>query len=465
MHAAGYASHGHTPTYRQPTPATPHSMLTPSQVHVSPVPMSHMENVNNPANSGAQSSFAARYPEAHQKAVAAGARAAAKSQQREEPAKKQQQLAQPSGKNQHEGAKPKLPHGLTVQELKDMTKARLQAESSDRQEVETVLMPGTGVPGRQPVSSAFTQSFPSSSPVSFNTGRDSWQQSSGLEQAWESTSVASLNSTAGSEYLGSESAFSAGKQGAFEEVPFGRSRSSPAYVSGPSSLDFAANRQRAMTLSPRPGSVLGNLHEDRPMMSGHVIGFDAAPGSSRGSSPATLWASPKTGLVGMPFNRERTASAPSIPTIPNSSSEDPPARRDHSFPSYGTPNSTSVPGMALVNTSADFSSVFRESPGKGMRPPPGLFPRATESTASSSVFDSSDAGLDSTWGQPSFLTSHALDEAALAESLGTILQMSGAEASGDSGLVDRTDPEINEDGSVEEAPASRSFLSRFRGRQ
>ena len=218
--------------------------------------------------------------------------------------------------------KPKLPHGLTVQELKEMTKARLQAEAAegvidgDSIQPSNVALPhqpygrgnGEGVSPLGFVHDQCANSYPHArnqvmapgmhlgsisphQPHMMMAGRDgnfqprdSWQQSSGLD-GWESASVAS---TANSDYLGSDSPYSSGfqQQDDFSGVPFLRSRSygggydqqesraTPYFVSSSpfAELTPGQNRRRASTLSPRPGPGLTYLHEDRPLGSAATAG-------------------------------------------------------------------------------------------------------------------------------------------------------------------------------------------------
>jgi len=188
--------------------------------------------------------------------------------------------------------KSKLPHGLTVQELKEMTKARLQAETpghhekdfpkqrqqraaypqtqqrhyqqqprhdlprdardnpymqqSDRMQqrgpsgVPNVNM-NRGYPQDRILSPSPSQSM--SGPPGFQSypSQNSLQSAERMSQqlgrdswhkeAWETGSVASHNSTINSEYLDSESVYMADE---FTDIPFNRTRS---YPSGSGSLD------------------------------------------------------------------------------------------------------------------------------------------------------------------------------------------------------------------------------------
>ena len=172
-------------------------------------------------------------------------------------------------------AKSKLPHGLTVQELKEMTKARLQKDADEqrrrswkgsskkkqqyqqpppRREVPLDVRGSPyhmdhvqqhGAPGMNIANLAYVPDRVLSSPLQggppgFHSvhsqsslasgteisqmqsfGRDgSWQQQQHAKDAWETGSVASHNSTINSEYLGSEYAMDE-----FTDIPFNRTRS------------------------------------------------------------------------------------------------------------------------------------------------------------------------------------------------------------------------------------------------
>ena len=220
--------------------------------------------------------------------------------------------------------KQKLPHGLTVHELKEMTKARLQAEASEVPDsskqwefsVDTrrsspfdcdsfpevrerapsrdsgynynLLQHGPGstnsIPSLVQVNSHSRDSTfgrqPQVSPLpaGFQTSGSAFQQNK--VDAWESMSVASHNSTVISENFASDSAYSGGVGSGYaqqresdvydqrlvlavEEI----SHSSSAQPS-PSNANFlfetaiGGNRRRAMTHSPRATSI----HENRPIL-------------------------------------------------------------------------------------------------------------------------------------------------------------------------------------------------------
>lgn len=200
------------------------------------------------------------------------------------------------------------------------------------------------------------------------------------ESNWESASVTSHNSTAS--YLGSESAFSAGVGGGNgagfsqggDDQSLGRTQSYPAGFNrtvacnqdmpsrentptsvpsplGSSYFDSAGslgqNRQRAMTLSPRPGGGLSLLHEDRPGFSEEDLAIPSfsssrhvrqpLPNRSRRSFSPIMQPQPfgietmaaygggssAAGVIGggLHENRPRTSSAVSLPAISHTAEE------------------------------------------------------------------------------------------------------------------------------------------------
>lgn len=277
-------------------------------------------------------------------------------------------------------AKSKLPHGLTVHELKEMTKARLQAEASKDKEM---LSPA-------PVTSAGP--LPPASFHSNNRARThsagAWSQDSRGAETWETGSV----STAASDYLGSESAFTGSYAEDHAPSPYNRGAPSfqNSFSSGPvnnfsdkppesvavSSFGYglddpSPNRRRAATMSPQHAlSYLDERFPDR----------DAPPLPAFSSPKSMLYPSrPRSaynvdryghGVIGgnVQSSRPRTSSATSLPAISHTAEEfsvDQAAFRRISS-GIGTLRedapSPSVTGLA---------DVFRESPAY-MSAPPGL---------------------------------------------------------------------------------------------
>lgn len=369
-----------------------------------------------------------------------------------------------------------------------MTKARLQAEAAesvpeaqpsnlsfpvqpygrDSRESSPVVL-GHDIPAYPHTNTlSNTPGMPSGFQGRISPHHSSWQQPMGVE-GFETTSVASINSAVGSDYHGSDSAFSSGVAGLQQQddgFAFSRSRSygggyehhsiekvTRPYASVNPFSDFPAgqNRRRASTLSPRPGLLY--LHEDRPLgnaateaglasfePSGRVyprvgtIGSDtlySEPTSySQGSSPARFWTVQSGGVIGQEglSNRPRTASAPSIRTVSQPSDGlfgygSKPVARLPSTESLGAggasgvmPN-TAFEGVFDVSSGAgtnrgsdDFASVFRNPCVVGShRPPPGFIPNVESSGSgflSVSASRSHEFGLDVGWGSSS-LTSES----------------------------------------------------------
>lgn len=371
----------------------------------------------------------------------------------------------------------KLPHGLTVHELKEMTKARLQAEAAEKLPADVNPNVNGNVMGMEDgASSPFNsaplntfqpvhlqvQSFQSqrmypeqnsyigqpaeASPPSpaFHTLR---QQSSPFpyesasqdpsrttanqhridsyaESNWENASVTSHNSTVASDYLGSESAFSSGYGGGFaqggdenhaglclnrtQSHPVSSRESTPTSLPSPlgssyfesSSAAMASNRQRAVTLSPRPGLSL--LHEDRPGFSDDALGIPSFASSSRqarqqlqtrsrrsfspilhpqgfsGDTYATGHASKGAGVIGGGSydNRPRTSSAVSLPTISHTAEE-------FALDGYGGNSRRSSDGVIVEGTPIqknDTCSLAR--PGEHIMSPSSFYGSGDRSTSS-----------------------------------------------------------------------------------
>lgn len=252
-------------------------------------------------------------------------------------------------------SKQKLPHGLTVHELKEMTKARLQAEAADKpvEQTEnednrrlspldfdsvpevrerassrdsglnnngTFLSHGPGstnsIPSmvqvsqqprdpnfeRQPQVSPLPAGFQSSS-----SGGSAFHQP--RVDASESVSVASHNSAAVSENYGSESMYSGGPSSGYgpsneSEFQYGigsgfaghqaplSAHASPSDGNSYYDTSIGGNRRRAITLSPRGISI----HEDRPIHGGlRMPNFTSASRATLSSRPSRNF-SPVLGL-------------------------------------------------------------------------------------------------------------------------------------------------------------------------
>jgi hypothetical protein len=196
----------------------------------------------------------------------------------------------------------KLPHGLTVQELKEMTKARLQAEASDKVREEplpttkeqygTVPLTNLSAQDFQERSTDFSCQHASPLPPGFHGMRSSESSGRFIEsrEGMDSGSV----STSTSEYPHSESVYSGGlgNDDAMSAITFSRSGSLPGvpglsyewrsvgqepdhtYI--PSTpvqfydrTGIIPGRRRAATLSPKPTSLF-HAREDRPIFANSI---------------------------------------------------------------------------------------------------------------------------------------------------------------------------------------------------
>lgn len=190
------------------------------------------------------------------------------------------------------GANSKLPHGLTVYELKEMTKARLEAEAMNQHRVVSLEgnIPLSNVDSFTNDSYGVTPSAPSPIPTIGYNSRSSTRSPyiSGVDtsfEPWENTSV----STSASDFQTTDALYSSGLHGSNailhtvdDVIPFSRSTSYPNHpnaggtgwgktTSSLSSHDgqyhqqhivqqgsyfdsHLPNRRRATTLSPRVGT-------------------------------------------------------------------------------------------------------------------------------------------------------------------------------------------------------------------
>lgn len=358
-----------------------------------------------------------------------------------------------------QGAKSKLPHGLTVHELKEMTKARLQAEAAEKRDTTD---PMSSVPSTVRVASDFrertqsphltsggTPSYNANTPISLfvenndfinisQSRESSWAQDARAD-AWETASV----STATSDFYGSESAYSTGMNGvcSMEDANgvsyigpsrsfsasnvMGGSQEPPVAFDSSQQLNVATsgsyfdsqpafttpNRHRAATMSPRMG--LSNLHEDRPFLSSQaLLGSPKFPSSSTGlHTPRS-----RSGVLQEPFkytqgtdftpsrfeeNRARTSSTTSLPPISKTADE---FGQEVGNSTRYPPQIGILPEHAPSPSVTGLSNVFRESP-RDIVAPPGF--------ANGDLGGSRSMGLDSmngfresriraaTWSEPS----------------------------------------------------------------
>lgn len=365
---------------------------------------------------------------------------------------------QPTSKN---CGKTKLPHGLTVNELKEMTKARLQAETNRNENGDTTSQSAISEYQESPLP-----------PVLHSCPEISTSRSLAGSEAWDTASV----STVTSEYLRHESAhppavknLSSHSVDEFNAAPFGRSRSHPNTgvastkeiapldsgincLSGPNSSSIShfessagyGNRRRAATLSPRP--MLTYLHEDRPSFHGQKTpNTPTLPASAIVDSSSQLIPihvpDTSNGRIsnlfgGAEFNRARTSSTASLPAVSHTRDEFP-GRFGHLR--EDAPSSSAVTGL---------KDVFREPP-TGRASVPALSRRNNSdyilarpsSTALIVSADSFDNPRDraATWGEPTtnmfgpgLITNNQEN---LADDLATILNLSVEDHSDDCDLA------------------------------
>jgi hypothetical protein len=358
--------------------------------------------------------------------------------------------------------KPKLPHGLTVHELKEMTKARLHAEATETRDILSPEPLGS-VPSIVRPSPDFrdthvaspTMLAPIMPPPNFghnlrspyqgerNTRspyQESWSHDS-RNDLWENGSV----STQTSDYIGSEQAFGVASLND-NESGFNRARSfsansgiglppefgpsrdfaSPAMGQSQSTsyLDtgscFVPNRRRAATLSPRVG--LSHLHEHRQVLPGqelpglpsfHVPNFAPTVAPRNGMNafmPSDQFRhhqSAGAGLIGgtpIEANRIRTSSVVSLPAMSHTAEEFAIENQSRLSHFSALPEHRPVSGL---------SDVFREPPRLGgVHAPPGFIdgPELRVHQTSSAVgIGSIDSfseprGRASTWGETSCIS-------------------------------------------------------------
>jgi hypothetical protein len=251
--------------------------------------------------------------------------------------------------------KSKLPsHGLTVQELKEMTKARLQAEASQKHEDSEAdhcclsSLPASSStfplisdrPTGTPQPSATPTSLYGHRPSSVNSrssfpdqlNREGWSSNESRVEAWENASA----STSASDYWGSEysdslrvfhshSPESHGQSSQRNRTFSSGTNDSPPALLGSAFYDpqapFSQNRRRAATLSPHTG--LKHVREDQPDFPGHddLPGFPSFSNVSRPHHQSLAQDKElltqqsyryPPGLIGSDGNRARTSSLPAI---------------------------------------------------------------------------------------------------------------------------------------------------------
>ena len=223
--------------------------------------------------------------------------------------------------------KSKLPHGLTVQELKEMTKARLQAEAADKGD-DTRIMRTPEPHGAPPVVSEPRTAPPPTPPPS----RESWNAEPRAE-AWETGSVSTANSDAfpNADFHSDLNFTRARSYTDSQQGPpaYNHSGNSPFYDH---SMGFAQNRRRAATLSPRLGlsyvqeEYPANVPIPFPSISGSTGHAQGPPGLQARPVAPTFSASSSFGYSmnanpPVTHNRPRTSSAVSLPPMSHTADE------------------------------------------------------------------------------------------------------------------------------------------------
>ncbi len=427
--------------------------------------------------------------------------------------------------NNASAVKPKLPHGLTVHELKEMTKARLQSEGIEKTNEYAEIQAAVprdrispldfdaGEPVRDRTMSrdsssgrvngnqvpSYSVQNPQVSPKMIQaqgqpqllTGvhlggpsSSSFRAVAPRKDTWDSTSVASHNSTIYSDNLGSESASDGGSfahnpnrirsftspsglqslditnsSGASSGHKESRLFTNPSPVQasphrgagliGGHSLFNAAvggNRRRAVTLSPNNGSIL----EDRPVRYDSIESVDRLdiPSFSSGLSDT-----PNLSAV-MPtqnFNRGYSPVLEQLGLGLDNSYVSNEAETNNVFRGSATKNGSSLPGISQMSSmeqeihlsfpsnTTNNSRVFRSPSAVETRaaaPPPGFTPfdASPEGQAAFSRVGSMDGYCNrnrkSSWDPSTIHKTNISDlspEATLVADFGSLLDLSGSD--------------------------------------
>lgn len=328
-------------------------------------------------------------------------------------------------------SKAKLPHGLTVHELKAMTKARLQAEAGEKAPAmgsgafNPVPTPGLPerrerAPARSPDVQLHNCNMGNRPAPDSNFYNESYSLDS-RNDPWETGSV----STQTSEYFGSEKGYAplednvyGNRARSFSANAVGQDfrRDSPSpVISHPIAFHdtYAPNRRRAATLSPR--ASLSHLHENHPL-----VGELQLPGLSSFSSPRADMIAPRSNNPSLESfyssiypdaTRERTSSTVSMPSLSHTSDE---FALNPSFSRFGSAHEDALPVTGL-------SDAFRiNSTLSGFE---GLAIGENRSRASTWTATS---GVNDLFG-PSLIASAPDSTKEISEELASILELSGVE--------------------------------------
>ena len=222
--------------------------------------------------------------------------------------------------------KAKLPHGLTVQELKEMTKARLQAEAADKVDDTRLLR----TPEPHAVPSEPRIAPPPTPPYqqgwNSNT-REGWERPPGvLQSSPDSFANPDFQEDFDFKRARTYSDGRAGGDGFLSQhgsAPYNHpGATSPSYYDP--AMSFNHNRRRAATWSPR----LGLSHVQEEYIPERASPMPSIPGNA--PCPPGLQARPMTPFnmsnpVGYSFvpnsNRPRTSSAVSLPPMSHTADE------------------------------------------------------------------------------------------------------------------------------------------------
>ena len=314
--------------------------------------------------------------------------------------------------------KTKLPHGLTVQELKEMTKARLQQEAADMGEGNRVLR--TPEPTSVPAE-------PRTAPPQTPPYRENWTTDR-RKETWDTpaSTVASANQSpfANTDFQGG---FAYNRVRSFTDSQRLERNITPpgpqGYVEVPPfydhSVGFTQNRRRAQTLSPRLG--LSHVQEEYPIDSEiplspmsrppaahiHGRGTITDPGLEGHAKFENLNSS--FGYSSAP-NRPRTSSAVSLPPISHTADEFGLEPSHRGVSPFGT--------VCEENVTPGLSDVFR---GNRLSPVP-----VTSSVMNEIGLYSDNRTRAATWSDS--LMSSAIEPEELSDDLASLLKLVGPDA-------------------------------------
>ena len=356
----------------------------------------------------------------------------------------------------------KLPHGLTVQELKEMTKARLQAEAAGNkpENGNTLLSDGASVQSEesrpssrgvapstspvplvavQPTSNTAAPSPAVQEPTMHVQSHSSDHTSSKGSENWDNQS-SSLSTTASDLYLVSE--FPSAQRAPSKSEDFVNpsqfihsssfkqnvSNNASPQSSSDSSVMSEANRRRAATMSPRLAYPLLEDRETLDLESSSIPSF-----AHSSSTPPSFHVPVNQSAFSVPFqggNRQRTSSAASLPPMSHTADE---FGLDAALSSNAVSTSRFPSQFGAVRedapvTTAGLAELFRvssfdksPSPFAGNEMPEPFF----DASGTTHAFHEN-RHRASTWSAPLGRTIIGSDEG-ISDDLASILKLSGAE--------------------------------------